>query len=384
MKARKTKKYLSMVLALVMAMMLTVPAMAEADSTPAIKNAVESVVENSTEDMEDPVTEAVREELAGDEDLAEDTEEDLADDMAEDTEEDLADDTAEDTEEDLADGLAEDTEEDLADDTADATEEDLADDMTGDAEEDLAETEDTEGALADDETEDGLAGEVAETMEVADMDVPLAAAASRTTDKIEDEDDPRKPLIEQGYGIDTEGYEAIYIKQSNDACVWVPEEDERSDSEIREEAMALDKSLAGRTIYVIRGEGTATLHNGETTVTVKDGILTVSTHKEDTTGIISHVTFVGKDAPGEDDLLEPEDGRVSTVFTLFKYVNEFGNPGEGFEFDIIPVSENGAEGRSVGTITSDGDGLASTELRVKPGSYSAWMKTYICRWMTSM
>lgn len=182
-------------------------------------------------------------------------------------------------------------------------------------------------------------------------------------DKIED-DDPRKPIVESGAKIDTDGWPAIYIKQSNDIAIIVHADDTRSDSQIIAEARASDKSLAKEgkgTTTVIKGDGRVWLHKNKTTlVTVENGILTVN-------GPISHASFGGNPAP-EFPTEPDEPGEVSAVFTIYKYLNEIDNPGVGYIFDIIPVV-NGEEGEPVGTIVSNAQGIASEEIEVLPGQY---------------
>ena len=96
----------------------------------------------------------------------------------------------------------------------------------------------------------------------------------------------------------------------------------KSEAEIIAQAQASDKSLnkAGKgTTTVIYGEGKVWLHKNKTTlVVVVNGILTVN-------GPISHIDFVGGDAPTEDEL--GGDGKVSAAFTITKFLNgmnEFG------------------------------------------------------------
>ena len=192
-----------------------------------------------------------------------------------------------------------------------------------------------------------------------------AAVPAVTVDKIEHTDkdgnpDPRLPLIENGAAIHTGKYEAIYIKQANDIVIWVKADDTRSEAEIIAQAQSNDKSLnkAGKgTTTVIYGEGKVWLHKNKTTlVVVVNGILTVN-------GPISHIDFVGGDAPTEDEL--GGDGKVSAVFTITKYLNVMGQAGEGFTFDILDSNEN-----VVGNMTSDGDGVASAEFEADPGKYT--------------
>lgn len=186
-----------------------------------------------------------------------------------------------------------------------------------------------------------------------------------TVDKIEHTDkdgnpDPRLPLIENGAAIHTGKYEAIYIKQANDIVIWVKADDTRSEAEIIAQAQASDKSLnkAGKgTTTVIYGEGKVWLHKNKTTlVAVVNGILTVN-------GPISHIDFVGGDAPTEDEL--GGDGKVSAAFTITKFLNGMGKAGEGFTFDILD-----SEGTLVGSMTSNEEGIASTEFEVDPGKYT--------------
>lgn len=186
-----------------------------------------------------------------------------------------------------------------------------------------------------------------------------------TVDKIEHTDkdgnpDPRLPLIENGAAIHTGKYEAIYIKQANDIVIWVKADDTRSEAEIIAQAQASDKSLnkAGKgTTTVIYGEGKVWLHKNNTTlVVVENSILTVN-------GPISHIGFVGNDAPTVDEL--GGDGKVSAIFTITKYLNGMGEFGEGFTFDILDSNEN-----VVGNMTSDGDGVASAEFEADPGKYT--------------
>lgn len=66
-----------------------------------------------------------------------------------------------------------------------------------------------------------------------------------------------------------------------------------------------------------------------------------------------------------DEPVDPDDGKVSAEFQIIKYLNEYGTPGAGFVFDIISVETN----EIVGTMTSDADGEAKTELSVAPGKY---------------
>lgn len=66
-----------------------------------------------------------------------------------------------------------------------------------------------------------------------------------------------------------------------------------------------------------------------------------------------------------DEPVDPDDGKVSAEFQITKYLNEYGAPGAGFVFDIISVETN----EIVGTMTSDADGEAKTELSVAPGKY---------------
>lgn len=192
-----------------------------------------------------------------------------------------------------------------------------------------------------------------------------AAVPAVTVDKIEHTDkdgnpDPRLPLIENGAAIHTGKYEAIYIKQANDIVIWVKADDTRSEAEIIAQAQASDKSLnkAGKgTTTVIYGEGKVWLHKNKTTlVVVVNGILTVN-------GPISHIDFVGGDAPTEDEL--GGDGKVSAAFTITKYLNAMGDAGEGFTFDI-----RDSEGSVVGSMTSDESGTASATVDVAPGEYT--------------
>ena len=192
-----------------------------------------------------------------------------------------------------------------------------------------------------------------------------AAVPAVTVDKIEHTDkdgnpDPRLPLIENGAAIHTGKYEAIYIKQANDIVIWVKADDTRSEAEIIAQAQASDKSLnkAGKgTTTVIYGEGKVWLHKNKTTlVVVVNGILTVN-------GPISHIDFVGGDAPTEDEL--GGDGKVSAAFTITKYLNAMGDAGEGFTFDILDSDEN-----VVGSMTSDESGTASATVDVAPGEYT--------------
>ena len=192
------------------------------------------------------------------------------------------------------------------------------------------------------------------------------AAQAIPVDKIES-DDPRKPIVESGAEIDTAGYPAIYIKQANDIAIIVPAGDKRTDADIIAEAAASDNSLNKQdkgTTTVIRGNGSVWLHKNKTTlVTVEDGILTV-------VGPISHIDFGGgKPAPEfPTEPEDPDDGKVSAVFQITKYLNEYGAAGEGFVFDIIPVVD-GVEGESVGSMTSDANGEAKITLDVAPGKY---------------
>ena len=66
-----------------------------------------------------------------------------------------------------------------------------------------------------------------------------------------------------------------------------------------------------------------------------------------------------------DEPVEPDDGKVSAVFQITKYLNEHGVPGAGFVFDIISAET----GETVGSMTSDKDGLAVIDLSVAPGKY---------------
>ena len=192
-----------------------------------------------------------------------------------------------------------------------------------------------------------------------------AAVPAVTVDKIEHTDkdgnpDPRLPLIENGAAIHTGKYEAIYIKQANDIVIWVKADDTRSEAEIIAQAQASDKSLnkAGKgTTTVIYGEGKVWLHKNKTTlVVVVNGILTVN-------GPISHIDFVGGDAPTEDEL--GGDGKVSAAFTITKFLNGMNEFGEGFTFDI-----RDSEGSVVGSMTSDESGTASATVDVAPGEYT--------------
>lgn len=186
------------------------------------------------------------------------------------------------------------------------------------------------------------------------------AAAAVAVDKIEEE--PRLSLIENGAKIDTSKYSAIYIKQANDIAIIVQRDDLRSDEEIIAEARASDKSLdkdGKGAITVIRGDGMVWLHKNRTTlVDVTEGILIVL-------GPISHIGFVGGDAPTEDEL-RPDDGTVSAVFQITKFLNEYGNFGAGFTFEVLD-----AEGQVIGEMTSNEQGIAATsELEVAPGQYT--------------
>lgn len=192
-----------------------------------------------------------------------------------------------------------------------------------------------------------------------------AAVPAVTVDKIEHTDkdgnpDPRLPLIENGAAIHTGKYEAIYIKQANDIVIWVKADDTRSEAEIIAQAQASDKSLnkAGKgTTTVIYGEGKVWLHKNKTTlVVVVNGILTVN-------GPISHIDFVGGDAPTEDEL--GGDGKVSAAFTITKFLNGMNEFGKGFTFDI-----RDSEGSVVGSMTSDESGTASATVDVAPGEYT--------------
>ena len=186
------------------------------------------------------------------------------------------------------------------------------------------------------------------------------AVAAVDVDKIEEE--PRLSLIENGAKIDTGKYSAIYIKQANDIAIIVQRDDLRSDEEIIAEARASDKSLdkdGKGAITVIRGDGMVWLHKNRTTlVDVTGGILIVL-------GPISHIGFVGGDAPTEDEL-RPDDGTVSAVFQITKFLNEYGAPGAGFTFEVVD-----AEGKVVGEMTSNEQGIAATsDLEVAPGQYT--------------
>lgn len=186
------------------------------------------------------------------------------------------------------------------------------------------------------------------------------AVAAVDVDKIEEE--PRLSLIENGAKIDTGKYSAIYIKQANDIAIIVQRDDLRSDEEIIAEARASDKSLdkdGKGAITVIRGDGMVWLHKNRTTlVDVTGGILIVL-------GPISHIGFVGGDAPTEDEL-RPDDGTVSAVFQITKFLNELGTPGAGFTFEVVD-----AEGKVVGEMTSNEQGVAATSgLEVAPGQYT--------------
>ena len=193
---------------------------------------------------------------------------------------------------------------------------------------------------------------------------PQLTVAAVSVDKIEDEDDPRLPLIEAGAEIDTSKYAAIYIKQANDVAIIVPLEDGRSDADIIAEARASDKSLAKEgkgAIEVIRGDGEMWLHKNRTTlVTVENGILTVM-------GPISHIGFVGGDAPTEDELGGgDDDGTVSAVFQITKYLTDMYTFGAGFTFKVVDD-----EGEVVAIMTSNADGIAaSDEVNVAPGQYT--------------
>lgn len=66
-----------------------------------------------------------------------------------------------------------------------------------------------------------------------------------------------------------------------------------------------------------------------------------------------------------DEPVDPDDGKVSAVFQITKYLNEFGTPGADFVFDIISVET----GEIVGSMTSNEYGEAKTELSVAPGKY---------------
>lgn len=186
------------------------------------------------------------------------------------------------------------------------------------------------------------------------------AAQAIPVDKIEG-DDPRKPIVESGAKIDTAGYPAIYIKQGNDIAIIVPAGDTRTDADIIAEAAASDNSLNKQdkgTTTVIRGNGSVWLHKNKTTqVTVKNGILTV-------VGPISHIDF-GGGKPAPEFPTDPDDGKVSAVFQITKYLNEYGTAGEGFVFDIISVETN----ETVGSMTSDANGVAKITLDVAPGRY---------------
>lgn len=186
------------------------------------------------------------------------------------------------------------------------------------------------------------------------------AVAAVDVDKIEEE--PRLSLIENGAKIDTGKYSAIYIKQANDIAIIVQRDDLRSDEEIIAEARASDKSLdkdGKGAITVIRGDGMVWLHKNRTTlVDVTGSILIVL-------GPISHIGFVGGDAPTEDEL-RPDDGTVSAVFQITKFLNELGTPGAGFTFEVVD-----AEGKVVGEMTSNEQGIAATsDLEVAPGQYT--------------
>lgn len=200
-----------------------------------------------------------------------------------------------------------------------------------------------------------------------------AVAPNYTVDKIEDSKDPvtgetivnpDKTAVENGAQIDTAGWPEIYIKQANDVFIWVPATDTRNNTDIIAQARANDKSLNNEgkkdaDTFVVRGNGNATLH-GQTVVTVAGGILTVM-------GPISHATFTENPAPTFPDP-DDGDGKVNATFTITKYLNEYGTPGVDFVFDIIPVVD-GVEGASVGTITSNAEGIASGTFEVPAGQY---------------
>ncbi len=163
------------------------------------------------------------------------------------------------------------------------------------------------------------------------------AVAAVKVDKIEDAEDPRLPMIENGAEINTGKYSAIYIKQANDVAIWVPSGDTRDDTDIIAEARASDKSLAKEgkgAITVIRDGQSVWLHKNNTTQVVAEaGVLTVL-------GPISHIGFVGGDAPTEDDL-GGGDGETATVLTMLKYVDEAGTaPTEKFGFEVYPAGSD--------------------------------------------
>lgn len=162
------------------------------------------------------------------------------------------------------------------------------------------------------------------------------AVAAVKVDKIEDAEDPRLPMIENGAEINTGKYSAIYIKQANDVAIWVPSGDTRSDADIIAEARASDKSLAKEgkgAITVIRDGENVWLHKNNTTQVVAEaGVLTVL-------GPISHIGFVGGDAPTKEEL--GGDGETATILTMLKYVDEAGTaPTEKFGFEVYPAGSD--------------------------------------------
>lgn len=111
---------------------------------------------------------------------------------------------------------------------------------------------------------------------------------------------------------------------------------------------------------------------GSTTVNVLPGTYTIHEVMTDSQALrftaadMSVEITADEDAVYSVDFVNTPNGETSTVFGITKYLNVFGIPGAGFVFGIYA-----ADGTKIGNMTSDETGLAATEdFWVEPGTYT--------------
>lgn len=111
---------------------------------------------------------------------------------------------------------------------------------------------------------------------------------------------------------------------------------------------------------------------GSKTVTVMPGTYTIHEVMTDSQALrftaedVTVEITADENATYEVKFVNTPNGETSTVFQITKYLNEVGNPGDGYVFDIIA-----ADGTIIKTITSKDGGIAATEdFWVEPGTYT--------------